>query len=106
MLMVVVVQLNVSSNILLMYLGLLTSLLNLEMYTNSGRLMLPHMTNRYKEPKNKENQRSSNEDNKSLFKIILANYGIFVQGFWHDALTRALRQILTLSVPKPWADKW
>ena len=67
--MVVGLQLNVSSNIQLVCLGLLTYQLNLEMLTKSGQLMLPQDKNRYKELKNNENQRFSIEDNKSSFKI-------------------------------------
>ena len=78
--MVVSLQQNVSSNVQLMYLGLLTYQPNPEMLTNSGRLLLPHETNRYKEPKNNENLKFSFVDNRSSSKITSVSCGILVQG--------------------------
>ena len=73
---VVGLQQNVSSNVQLMCLGLLTYQLNLEMLTNSGRLVLPHDKNRYKELRNNENLKFSFEDNRSSYKITLVICGI------------------------------
>ena len=76
--MVVVLQLNVSSNVQLMCLGLLTYQLNLEMLTNSGWLVLPHDKNRYKELRHNKNLKFLLEDNKSSCKIISVSCGISV----------------------------
>ena len=104
--MVVVLQQNVSSNVQLVCLGLLTYQLNLEMLTNSGRLMLPHNKNRYKVLRNNENLKFSFKDNRSSYKITLVSYGTFMLESSPDPLTRTSRQILISSVLKPLADKW
>ena len=63
--MVVGLQLNVSSNIQLVYQALLTYQPSLEMLTGSGRLVLPHNKNRYRELSHNEDLRFLLEDNKS-----------------------------------------